>query len=64
MVIIDMPSIEATPLAAVLIPVCTGLLAVVPRGATEGAVIGIRRTAEVYSTPLIGYVYTGARGVG
>lgn len=64
MVLIDSPSIETTPLVAALTRVSTGILAVVPRGCDESSVADIRRTAEIYSTPLVGFVYTGARGFG
>jgi succinoglycan biosynthesis transport protein ExoP len=64
MVMIDAPSIETTPLVAALIRVSTGVLAVVPRGCDESSVADIRRTAEIYSTPLVGFVYSGAHGIG
>ena len=64
MVLIDTPSIASTPLVATLIRVSTGVLAVVPRGVDEPSIAEIGRTAEIYSLPVVGYVYTGARGIG
>lgn len=64
MIIVDTPSIDTTPLAPALMRISTGILAVVPRGCDESSISEIKRTAEVYSTPLLGFVYTGARGIG
>lgn len=63
-VLIDTPSVAATPLVAALIRVTNGILAVVPRGCDESSIADIRRTSEIYASPLVGYVYTGARGIG
>ena len=64
MMVIDTPAIASTPLAGALIRVSTGILAVVPRGSDESSIADIRRTSEIYSSPLVGFVYTGARGIG
>jgi capsular polysaccharide biosynthesis protein len=65
MVLIDAPHVDATPVVPALLRVATGILAVVPRGSDETALIQIRRTADISTTPLLGFVYTGAaRGMG
>ena len=62
-VVIDAPPLDATPLASALVRVSTGILAIVPRGSDEQSVADIRRTADIYSSPVVGFVYTGARGI-
>lgn len=65
MVVIDAPQVDATPFVPALLRVATGILAVVPRGSNETAVAQIRRTADISTTPIVGFVYTGAaRGIG
>lgn len=64
MIIVDAPSIDTTPLVPALMRVSTGILAVVPRGCDESSISEIGRTAEIYTTPVLGFVYTGARGIG
>jgi Mrp family chromosome partitioning ATPase len=59
-VIIDMPPLETTPVAPALVGASSGILAVIPRGSDEEAVLQLRRSAELFTTPLVGFVYTNA----
>ncbi len=61
LIVIDAPPLETSPLIPALIRASAGILAVVPRGSDEAAVAEIRRTAEIFSTPVLGYVYTVGR---
>lgn len=61
LVVIDVPPPDTTPLVPALLRASTGVLAVVPRGSDESAIAELRRTADMFSTPILGYVYTGAR---
>jgi Mrp family chromosome partitioning ATPase len=61
LIIVDCPSVESSPLVPAILRACAGVLAVVPRGSQERDIAEIRRTADIFSNPILGFVYTGAR---
>ena len=61
LILLDLPVPEASPLVPPLLRVSTQLVAVVPAGAEQRAVEGVRRTASMFSTPVKGYVFTRIR---
>jgi succinoglycan biosynthesis transport protein ExoP len=61
LIVVDCPPAETGPLIPALLRACTGVLAVVPRGSEEREIGDIRRTADIFSSPVLGFVYTGAR---
>lgn len=61
LVLLDLPAPDSSPIVPALLRISTGLLAVVPHGTEERAVERVRRAAAVFSTPVLGYVFTRVR---
>jgi Mrp family chromosome partitioning ATPase len=61
LVLVDLPTPDSTSLAPALLRAGTEVLAVVPQGSAERDLEQVRRSSQLFATPLAGYVFTRGR---